>query len=101
MANALNDKLFLYADDSAILVLDKDVTNIELLLQKEPSVVSDLLIDNKLFLHLRKTEFILFGSRPRLRSKSVLNISCKGTVTEGQNSVKYLGATLEQSLLMK
>ena len=54
MADAPNDKLFLYADDSAILVSDKDVANIELLLQKEPSVVSDLLIDNKLFLHLGK-----------------------------------------------
>ena len=98
MAGALDQKLLLYADDSAILVSDKDVTNIESLLQKELAVVSEWLIDNKLSLHLGKTESILFGSRPRLKSKSVLNISCKGTAIEGQKSVKYLGATLEQSL---
>ena len=98
MAGALDQTLLLYADDSAILVSDKDVTNIESLLQKELAVVSEWLIDNKLSLHLGKTESILFGSRPRLRSKSVLNISCKGTAIEGKKSVKYLGATLEQSL---
>ena len=98
MAGALDQKLLLYADDSAILVSDKDVTNIESLLQKELTVVSEWLIDNKLSLHLGKTESILFGSRPRLRSKSVLNISRKGTAIEGKKSVKYLGATLEQSL---
>ena len=31
-AGALDEKLLLYADDSSILVSDKDVTNIELLL---------------------------------------------------------------------
>ena len=34
MAGALDEKLLLYPDDSAILVSDKDVTSIELLLQK-------------------------------------------------------------------
>ena len=33
--------LILYADDSAILVLDKDVTDIELLLQRELAVESE------------------------------------------------------------
>ena len=98
MAGALDQKLLLYSDDSAILVSDKDVTNIESLLQKEFAVVSECLIDNKLSLHLEKTESILFGSRPRLRSKSVSNISCKGTAIESKKSVKYLGATLKQSL---
>ena len=41
MAGALDQKLLLYADDSAILVSDKDVTNIEPLLQKELAVVSE------------------------------------------------------------
>ena len=79
MAGALDEKLLLYADDSAILVSDKDATKIGSLLQKELAVVSEWLIDNKLSLYLGKTESILFGSRTRLRSKSVLNISCKGT----------------------
>ena len=94
MAGALDERLLLCADDSAILVSDKDVTNIESLLQNELAVVSEWLIDNKLSLHLGKTVHSV-GSRPRLRSKSVLNISYKGSTIEGK---KHLCATLEQSL---
>ena len=56
MAGALDEYLLMYADDSAVLVSDKDVTDIELLvlLQKELAVVSERLIDNKLSLHLGK-----------------------------------------------
>ena len=54
MAGALDEKLLLYADDSVILISDKDVTDIELLLQKEPAVVSEWLINNKLSQHLGK-----------------------------------------------
>ena len=62
MSGVVSNKLLLYADDSAILVADKHISNIETLLKKELEVVSDWLIDNKLIsLHLGKTESILFG----------------------------------------
>ena len=41
---------------------------------------------------------ILFGSRPRLKPQSVLSITCKSTVIEAKNTVKYLGVVLEQCL---
>ena len=62
MSGAVNHKLLLYADDSAIMVADKNGSTIEILLQKELEVVSEWLVDNKLSLHLGKTESILFGS---------------------------------------
>ena len=49
-------------------------------------------------MHLGKTGSILFGSRPRLKSQSALSITCKGTVIEAKNTVKYLGVVLEQYL---
>ena len=98
MSGAVNHKLLLYADDSAILVADKSVSTIEILLQKELEVVSEWLVDNKLSLHLGKTESILFGSKIRLKSQSNLQISCKGTNIESKEVVKYLGAVLEQCL---
>ena len=55
-------------------------------------------MDNKLSSHLGKTESILFGSRPRLKSQSVLSITCKGTVIEAKTTVNYLGVVLEQCL---
>ena len=95
MPLVVNNKLPVYADDSAILVADKSTSNIELTFQKELEMVSDWLVENKLSLHLGKTESILFGSKVKLRSLSNLNISCKRTDTEPKESVTYLGAILE------
>ena len=78
----------MYADDSAILVADKSISNVEMLLQKELEVVSDWLIDNKLSLHPGKIKCILLGSKIRLKSQSTLNISYKGTDIERKESVK-------------
>ena len=93
MFGAVSNTLLLYCmkDDSAILVTDKCLSNIEPILQNELEIVSKWLVDNKLSLNLGKTESILFGSRPRLKSRSVLSITCKGTVIAAQNTVKYLG----------
>ena len=67
-------------------------------LQNELEIVSEWLVDNKLSLHLGKTESILFGSRPRLKSQYVLSITYKGTVIEANYTVKYLGVVLDQCL---
>ena len=71
----VNNKLLLYADDSVILVTGKDRLQIEKELSKELQSVSEWLVDNKLSLHLGKTESILFGSKIRLKKGSSLNIS--------------------------
>ena len=76
---------------TAILVAGKCLSNIETVLQNELEIVSERLVDNKLSLHLRKTESILFGSRPRLKSQSVLSITCRGTFTKAKKYCKYIG----------
>lgn len=90
MSGAINNKLLLYADDSAILVADKQILTIETILENELGTVSDWLIDNNLSLHLGKTESILFGSKQKLKAISNLNMECKGTVIEPREKVKYL-----------
>ena len=52
IAGTINHKLLLYADDSAILVADKNIPTIGSLLQNELEVISEWLVDNKLSLHL-------------------------------------------------
>ena len=47
MSGAISNKL-LYADESAILVSDRNVFSIEVTLQLEDEVVSDWLIENKI-----------------------------------------------------
>ena len=97
MCGVIGNKPLLFADDSAILVADKDKSTVENDLQKDLQIVSEWLIDNKLSMHLGKTESILFGSKSRLRSRSNLNIECKGNKIEPKDKVKYLGAVLDQT----
>ena len=73
MSAVVNNKLLLFADDSAILVTSKDRLQIEQQLSKELQSVSELLVDNKLSLHLGKTESIRFGSNIRLQYESSIN----------------------------
>ena len=98
MSRAVSNKVLFYADVFAILVADKCLSNIETVLYNEPGILSEWPGDNKLYLHLGKTESILFGSRPRLKSQSVLSIPCKGTFIEEKITVKYLDVVLEQCL---
>ena len=58
MESAVKCKLFLYADDSALLVSGKDIKVIQERLGKELCALSSLLVHNKLSLHLGKTESI-------------------------------------------
>ena len=98
MSAAVNDKVLLYADDSCILVTGKSRSDIEEQLSKDLEVIGTWLVNNKLSLHLGKTESILFGSKPKIRNGSTLNISCNGATISATSSVKYLGATLDQNL---
>ena len=72
MSAVVENKLLLYADDSAILVPAKSKQEIETRLSHDLDILSQWLICNKLSLHLGKTESILFGSKQRLKSQSQL-----------------------------
>ena len=60
-------KLLLYADDSTIMFSHKDPDQRAHKLGKVLESCSDWLVDNKLSLHLGKTECILFGSKGKLK----------------------------------
>ena len=66
---------------------------------KELESISDWLTDNKLSLHLGKTESILFGTKKKLQSTSPqLNVTCGGMILSAKSTVRYLGAELDQHL---
>ena len=98
MSAVVENKLLLYADDSAILVPAKSKQEIETRLSHDLDILSQWLICNKLSLHLGKTESILFGSKQRLKSQSQLDINCNGQSIESREEVKYLGATIDNNL---
>lgn len=56
------------------------------------------LSDNRLLLHLSKTESVLFGSKPRLKKESTLDIKIEGVFITSKSSVSYLGCILDGNL---
>ena len=74
----VKNKLPLYADDSAILVSEKDRSSVEKSLSKDLNLVRSWLIYSKLSLHLVKTESIIFCSKQKLKSNGKINVVCDG-----------------------
>ena len=89
-------KLLLYADDSAILFVHRNVNVISEKLSKVLESCSDWLIDNRLSLHLGKTECMLFGPPRKLKQMSDFHVKCYDTVIKSTNVVKYLGIHIDQ-----
>ena len=95
-----NCKVLLYADDTAILFSHKDPCFISKKLSDMLESCHEWLVDNKLSLHLGKTESIIFGPKRKLNKigPEDFNISCNGIKIEAQSSVKYLGIMIDQFL---
>ena len=91
-------KLILYADDSAILFSHRDPETISMKLGKALESCSDWLVDNKLSLHLGKTECIMFGPSRKLKAVDDFVIHCHGFVVKSTDRVKYLGVTIDKFL---
>jgi len=98
MGAALKCKLSLYADDSALVFSSSDPAEVSSFLSKELDTCHKWLIDNRLSLHLGKTECILFGSKRRLAAGVDFDVKLGDKVVKRVTSVKYLGVFLDQSL---
>ena len=98
MEAAVSCQLILYADDSALLVSGKDVNKIEEQLGNKLSSLNGWLVDNRLSIHLGKTESILFDTKKRLGISSEMNVTCGETMVASTKSVRYLRVDQDQSL---
>ena len=82
-------RICLYADDCWFEPPNKDELKLHDTLQEEFSEIRDWLLDNKLSLHVAKTEFMVFGSKPRLHKKRLTCISLGGQLFHAKPSVTY------------
>ena len=98
MEQSVSCELLLYADDSALIISHKNVVQIETRLGQELSLLSEWLIDNRLSLHLGKTESILFASKGKVKKLSNLDITCNNVSISAQPNVNYLGAKIQQNM---
>ena len=91
-------KLVLYADDSAIFFTHKDPHVISQKLGSVLKQCSEWLVDNKLSLHLGKTECILFGPKRKLKDIQDFNVTCNSHIIKASDRVKYLGVIIDNNL---
>ena len=85
-------------DDGAILFPHKNPDVISNKLGKVLESCSSWLVDNKLSLHLGKTECMLFGPRKTLRKITNFQVVCNGHVIKANDKVKYLGLSIDSLL---
>ena len=98
MPTSIKCKLLLYADDSALLISGQDPESIATQLSQELKSCYDWLVDNKLSLHLGKTESILFSTKRKSKLNNNFRVFFNATPITKVNSVKYLGVNLDSTL---
>ena len=98
MNASIECRLSLYADDSALLFSHKNIDVINENLSTALSSCKRWLVDNKLSLHLGKTECLLFGSKRKLKGCESFRITCEGKSIDLVFSVRYLGVQLDPCL---
>ncbi len=79
---AVKFKLMLYADDSVLLVSDKNLKVVSDTLSRELETCNVWLIDNRLSLHLGKTEAMLCGTKGKIKNREGFGVKCMNTPIE-------------------
>lgn len=98
MQSACSCDLLLYADDSALMVSNKNKAVIESRLSMELENVSQWLSENRLSLHIGKTESILFSTSRKQKNQEGFKVQLGSSVVTSTKSVVYLGCTLDNTL---
>ena len=90
----------LYADDTALMFSDKNINNINKILNEEFSELCDWFVYNKLSIHLdeKKTKCILFSRFKNTDINHQLHIKKDDFIIKQYSTVEYLGCLLDSNL---
>ena len=91
-------KIKLFADDACLSLTHKDPDTLENKVNNELININNWLHSNKLFLNYSKTNYLIFTKK---KTKPKFNISINNHILKQQESIKYLGITIDQSLTWK
>ena len=77
MPQAVNSELLLYADNTCLIYMGKNIQKIEEQLNSDFTSLCEWFIDNKLSVHFgeEKTKSILFGTKRQLKTKETLTLN--------------------------
>ena len=97
--NVITDcSISLYADDTALYYSNSSYIDLMLSIRDDIGSVSEWLKCNKLTLNTKKTKFMIFGSRNKLRGAYDVPIYINGDQIERVDNFKYLGVYLDETL---
>ena len=96
MSISLRCHLSLYADDSTLVASGRDAAELGRYLSEQLARCKDWMVDNRLSLHLGKTDCILIGSRRRLQNEEDFRVLCDGLEVKRVSNVRYLGVMLDE-----
>ena len=95
MSISLGCHLSLYADDSTLVASGNDAAELGDYLSGQLERCRDWMVDNKLSLHVGKTECTLIGSKRKLNEAQGFRVMCNGSEVKRVDSVRYLGVMLD------
>ena len=98
MSVSLSCHLSLYADDSTLIASGDNAADLGQYLSGQLASCGRWMVDNRLSLHLGKTECILIGTKHRLRAADEFRVMCDGGDVKRVDRVRYLGVMLDQHL---
>ena len=98
ISTCVSCKLLMYADDTILLSSHKDLSKVSSELSKEVSNCYHWLCNNKLSMHMGKTEVIVLSSKRKRHLTKNVSIQCHNDIIKSTNTVKYLGLTIDQTL---
>ena len=100
MPQAVNSELLLYADDTCLIYMGKNIQKIEEQLNLDFTSLFEWFIDNKLSVHFgeEKTKSILFGTKRQLKDQRDLNLKYGDIEIKQHCRVTYLGCILDNIL---
>jgi len=99
MSVTLDSKSILFADDTSVLVTDKDFTKFKQKMNLALMILDQWFIANQLVLNITKTNVIKFTLKTRVHAP--LGISYKNYVLVEVNSTKFLGIHIDSHMNWK
>ena len=94
-------QVLIYADDTVIYYASQTLAEIEQILTDELACLYQWLQKNNLFLNVKKTECLLFGTAPRLSKVNDFTITVGNSVLRRVVKFKYLGVIMDECLNWK
>jgi hypothetical protein len=91
-------KFILFADDTNLFYKNKDLSQLELVVNIELSKLSEWFRANKLSLNVLKTNFMFFGGKFINKSGNQFKLSLDGNTIERVTVTKFLGVFLDEKL---